>query len=117
MEFLLADDGKSEYVLKLKKSIYGLKQAPLLWFKMLEKSLLDCGFKASKQGLCMFMKKGLVALVYVDNALFFGTTDAIIDNMIANLKKGFDLKVEEDIFAFLGIEMIRDKKGNAISLR
>ena len=29
-EFSLADGGKSEYVLKLKKSSYGLKQAPLL---------------------------------------------------------------------------------------
>ena len=38
-----------------------------------------------------------------------------IDEMIANLEKDFDLKVEEDAFAFLGIEMIRDKKGNTIS--
>ena len=65
----------------------------------------------------MFMKKGLVALVYVDDVLFFGTSDAIIDEMIATLKRDFDLKVEEDVFAFLGIEIIKDKKGNAISLR
>lgn len=116
-EFSLADGGKSEYVLKLKKSLYGLKQAPLLWFKTLKKSLLDRGFKASKQDPCMFMKKGLVALVYVDDVLFFGTSDAIIDEMIATLKRDFDLKVEEDVFAFLGIEIIKDKKGNAISLR
>ena len=72
---------------------------------------------ACKQDSCMFMKKGLIALMYVDNLLFFGTTDAIIDEMIANLKRDFDLKVEEDVFAFLGIEIVRDKKGNAISLR
>ena len=65
----------------------------------------------------MFMKKGLVALVYVDDVLFFGMLDAIIDEMIATLKRDFDLKVEEDVFAFLGIEIIKDKKGNAISLR
>ena len=65
----------------------------------------------------MFMKKGLVVLVYVDDVLFFGTTDAIIDEMIANLKRDFDLKVKKDVFAFLDIEIIRDKKGNAISLR
>ena len=45
----------------------------------------------------MFMKEGLVTLVY--------------------LKKDFDLKVEEDVFAFLGIKILKDKKGNAISLR
>ena len=117
MEFSLAGGGKSEYVLQLKKSLYGLKQAPLLWFKPLEKSLLDRGFKASKQDPRMFMKKELVAFVYVDDVLFFGTSDAIIDEMIATLKKDFDLKVKEDVFAFLGIEIIKDKKENAISLR
>ena len=53
--------------------------------------------------LCMFMKKRLVSLVYVDDVLFFGTTDAIIDKMISNLKRDFDLKVEENVFPFLGI--------------
>ena len=43
-------------------------------------------------------------------------TDAIIDEMIANLKIDFALKVEADVFAFLGNEVIKDKKGNAISL-
>ena len=52
----------------------------------------------------------------MDGILFFGTTGAIIDEMIANLKKDFDLKAEADVFAFLGIEMIKDKKRNAISL-
>ena len=56
MEFLLADGGKSEHLLKLKKCLYGLKWAPLLWFKTLKKSLLDRGFMASKQDPCMFIK-------------------------------------------------------------
>lgn len=50
-----------------------------MWFKTLEKSLLDRGFTACEQDPCIFMKKGLVALTYVDDVLFFGTTDAIID--------------------------------------
>ena len=110
------DGGKSDYVLKLKKSLYGLKQAPLLWFKTHEKSLPEQGFKACEQDTCMFMKKGHVALVYMDDMLFFGTTYMAIDKMIANLKKVFDLKVEDDVFAFLDIKIIKAKKGNAISL-
>ena len=42
----------------------------------------------------------------MDNVLFFGTSDAIIDEMIATLKRDFDLKVKEDVFDFLGIEII-----------
>ena len=117
MEFSLADGRKSDYVLKLKKSLYGLKQAPLLWFKTLKKSLLDRVFKACMQDPCMFMKKGLIALVYVHDALFFGTTDAIIDEVVANLKQDLDLKVEQDVFALLDVKIISGKKGNVISLR
>ena len=65
----------------------------------------------------MFMKKGLVAFVYMGDVLFFGTTYAIIDEMTANLKMNFDFKVEENVFAFLSIKIIKDKKENAISLR
>ena len=44
-EILPADGGKPDYVLKLKKSLYRLYQAPLLWFKTLEKSLLNRGLR------------------------------------------------------------------------
>ena len=75
-------DGSRDYVLKLERSLYGLKQAPRLWFKTLEKSLHARGFKSSMQDPCLFMKKDLIALVYVDDVLFFGTTEKIIDAMI-----------------------------------
>ena len=108
-EFLGPDN--DQYVLKLKKSLYGLKQAPRLWFKTLEKSLHDRGFHSSENDPCLFLKKGLVALVYVDDVLFFGKSDAIIDEMIANLKRDFDLKVEGTVDAFLGVEVLEHKKG------
>mmetsp|Transcript_31063 Transcript_31063/g.45455 ORF Transcript_31063/g.45455 Transcript_31063/m.45455 type:complete len:340 (+) Transcript_31063:1620-2639(+) len=57
------------------------------------------------------MKKDLIALVYVDDVLFFGTTEKIIDEMIKDLQKDFDLNVEDDVFAFLGIEIFKNKQG------
>ena len=108
-EFLGPDGG--EYVLKLKKSLYGLKQAPRLWFKTLEKSLHDRGFKSSAVDPCLFLMDDLVALVYVDDVLFFGKSEKIIDNMIASLKKEFDLNVEGSVEAFLGVEVIKHKDG------
>ena len=44
--------------------------------------------------VAMFLKKGLVALVYVDDVLFFGTSDKMIDKVIRDLKKNFDLSKE-----------------------
>jgi len=110
-EFSVNSAGRLEYVLKLERSLYGLKQAARLWFKTLEKSLHDRGFKTSAQDLCMFMKKKLIVLVYVNDVLFFGMTEKIIGDMIEDLQKDFDLNVEDSMFAFLGIEMFKDKKG------
>ena len=48
------------------------------------------------------MKKGLVALVYVDDVLSFGTSDKMIDKIIRDLKKNFDLSEEGTVEDFLG---------------
>eukprot|EP00816_Leptocylindrus_hargravesii_P012686 CAMPEP_0196824834 /NCGR_PEP_ID=MMETSP1362-20130617/92709_1 /TAXON_ID=163516 /ORGANISM="Leptocylindrus danicus, Strain CCMP1856" /LENGTH=182 /DNA_ID=CAMNT_0042205181 /DNA_START=6642 /DNA_END=7190 /DNA_ORIENTATION=+ len=37
--------------------------------------------------------------------------EKIIDDMVENLQKDFDLNVEDNMFAFLGIEMYKDKNG------
>ena len=107
-EFIGQDN--EQYVLKLKKSLYGLKQAPCLWFKTLEKSLHDRGITSSENDPCLFLKKDLVALVYVDGVLFFGKTDKIIDKMISSLQKDLDLNVEGTVEAFLGVEVMEHKR-------
>jgi len=108
-EFLGTEE--EQYVLKLKKSLYGLKQAPRLWFKTLEKSLHDRGFRSSAIDPCLFLKEDLIALVYVDDVLFFGKSEKIIDKMIESLKKNFDLNVEGAMEAFFGVEVIAHKDG------
>ena len=69
-------------------------KGPHLCFKMLEKSLHDLGFKSSDNDGCLFMKKGLMALVYVDDVLLFGTSHKLIDKVISDLKKIFDVSEE-----------------------
>ena len=65
----------------------------------------------SENDPCLFLKKDLVALVYVDNILFFGKTDKLIDKMISSLQKDSDLNVEGTVEAFLGVEVMEHKKG------
>ena len=61
--------------LKLKKSLYGLRQAPLKWFEKLRGSLIERGFKQSAQDPCLFLSDKVVAVVWVDDVLFFACND------------------------------------------
>jgi hypothetical protein len=61
----------------------------------------------------MFVGDGMVVLTYVDDLLFFGGPEADrIDALIKSIKeRGYELTVEEDVYAFLGVEVIRHSTG------
>ncbi|CAI7866643.1 unnamed protein product, partial [Closterium sp. NIES-54] len=71
------EDGTGR-VWKLKKAIYGLKQAPSCWYKKLASVLDEIGFRASACDESLFLmgeKEALVMfLVYVDDILLFGSS-------------------------------------------
>ena len=46
---------QSLYVIKLKKSLYGLKQASLNWFNMLKEGLEARGYRSSEVDPCVFL--------------------------------------------------------------
>jgi hypothetical protein len=60
-------DNSHAYVLKLKKSLYGLKQASLIWFQKLKQGLVDQGFTPSEIDPCLYLKENIVLLNYVDD--------------------------------------------------
>jgi hypothetical protein len=53
-------------MLKLKKSLYGLRQAPWSFFKKLKQGLLE-KWVQSQIDPCLFMKPGMICVVYVDD--------------------------------------------------
>jgi hypothetical protein len=90
--------GEEEQVLKLRRSLYGLVQAPLYWGNHLKQALEAVGLKQSVSDPCMYMGKGMVVLTYVDDVLFFGKQSDKIDEMIQAIeKRGFKLTIEDDI--------------------
>jgi hypothetical protein len=46
--------GKKELVCKLKKSLYGLKQYPRMWYQRFDTYILGLGFTRSKADHCVF---------------------------------------------------------------
>ena len=49
-------------VLKLKKNLYGLKDAGITWWKVISKGLLDLGFEQIDADQCEFRKENIIIL-------------------------------------------------------
>jgi Reverse transcriptase (RNA-dependent DNA polymerase) len=75
--------GQENKVICLQCAHYGLKQAGLAWWKELNSSMNELGFKRlmSDAGLfvCKYFKEIIIAIVYVDDAMFFGKNKAQVN--------------------------------------
>ncbi len=105
-------------ILKLKRSLYGLRQSPVNFFKRLKSALEKTGLKQQNEhNPCLFIGKGVICITYVDDCLFFAKDQASIDKVIASIqdKKRDDrleLNVEDDVAGFLGILMKKHEDGS-----
>ena len=101
-------DHNEPVILRLNKSLYGLVQAPMLYYNHLKSGLKACGLEPSEQDPCMFIGRGMVALSYVDDVLWFGPDLDEIDKVIQELKNaGMPLTIEQDeAYAFLGVDIV-----------
>ena len=84
-------------VFRLRKSLYGLKQASRQWFTKLKDTLLSLGFIQSKNDYSLFLNKTstniTILAVYVDDILLTGF-DPKEYSMLSNVcKRSLALKI------------------------
>ena len=103
-------------IFKLHKLLYGMLDAPLMFFELLKNNLEAVGFKQYGEiDPCLFVHKNAICLTYVDDCLWFGKDGKALDALIEEMKRSMDLKVEsDDVSAFLGIQFKR--RGDTIEL-
>ena len=112
------DDNRRRYVLRLNKSLYGLKQAGHNWFEKLRSSLEDRDFLQSRVDSCVFYREGCIVLTYVDDCIILGKNMAIVDSVIQSLRDGqedFEVTDEGSIDKYLGV-MIKDINENSFEM-
>ena len=108
-------------VCKLKKSLYGLKQASRQWFLKFSKALHDLGFKTSSGDHTLFIKNSgsvyMAVLVYVDDIIIASSCDQAAELLKAALQASFKLRDLGTLRYFLGLEVARSSAGISICQR
>lgn len=107
-----------EKVLKLQKSIYGLKQSSRLWNIKLKGVLLKFGLKQSQIDPCIFYylkdTKKLYIAVYVDDLLIFSNDNLLKTKLKSCLKNNFEMKDLGAANSFLGLRISRDRESGKL---
>jgi hypothetical protein len=70
--------GNPNDVFCLKRTLYRLKQAPRYFFKYLTERLIRNGLTPSEHNPCLFMNETIIVIVYVDDILIYGKSEAEI---------------------------------------
>ncbi|KAL4576014.1 hypothetical protein LXL04_012102 [Taraxacum kok-saghyz] len=108
-----------DHICKLKKSIYGLKQASRAWYLELTSFLLNFGFTKSLADASLFICKNqrvtCYFMVYVDDIVLTGNDSKFIDSFISALSNKFSLKDLGMLHHFLGVEVIPTPTGLFLS--
>ncbi|KAG7556307.1 Reverse transcriptase RNA-dependent DNA polymerase [Arabidopsis suecica] len=108
-------------VLKLEKSLYGLKQASRQWYLKFSTTLMNLGFKKSQADHTLFTRKTgnvfTALLVYVDDIVIAGNNEEVIDQLKKDLAQAFKLRDLGPLKYFLGLEIARSEEGISVCQR
>ena len=97
---------KQNEVVKLIQNVYGLADASYTWHLHVKRGLLSCGFKQSKVDPCLFYKKDMLFILYVDDAICLTSKKNKADELIVDLQKlGYSLTDEGSMSAYLGLQV------------
>jgi len=106
---------KNGKVLKLKKTLYGLKQSPRMFWKYLTAAMVKSGMQVSKLDPCLFVDDRVVCICYVDDILFWSKDVKYINDLAEKLRKqGLLLEQEDDAAGFLGVKLAKTDEGKLI---
>lgn len=96
-------------VYKLKKSLYGLKQAARVWNQTLDEALKANGCEQNDTDKCLYVKKRsgkvMYVLIHVDDILVAYDDKHMMDQTMENIGKRFKMKNLGEVKHYLGINI------------
>ena len=106
--FKLSGKNGEDLILKLNKSLYGLKQSGRLWNELLDDFLCILNFEQSHSDYCVYTKIHdgikIIIIVWVDDLIIASSDLVSINNVKTELGNKFKMKDFSQISYFLGID-------------
>jgi hypothetical protein len=107
-------------LVKLLKSLYGLKQAGRIWNELLNAALLEFGFQRSKLDPCLYYDLSgdsvQLIIVYVDDLIIATSTREQYERIKELLESKFRMKFLGELRWCLGMRVTRDHAAGTLTL-
>ena len=107
-------------VMKLRKSLYGLKQSPKNWHRTISRFLLGIGFTATKSDSCLYYiveKEELVLLLlYVDDILLAATSQPLLHKYSQHIRDQYRVRMKPTLDQYLRIELVHHREQRLITM-
>jgi hypothetical protein len=115
-EFCPESQDTSKGVLRLLKTVNGLKQAPKAWYEEIHGFFVACGLTRSNEDHNMYLSTKLVIIIYVDDLLLFSSDMRDFTEMKSALHGRFEMSDLGEIRQFLGMRIERNRKKRQLFL-
>uniref|UniRef100_A0A5S6Q3G3 Reverse transcriptase Ty1/copia-type domain-containing protein n=1 Tax=Trichuris muris TaxID=70415 RepID=A0A5S6Q3G3_TRIMR len=113
-------EGQKPVYCRLNKSIYGLKQASMAWYDMLDGTLRNFGMKRLQNKPCIYHwrknEKTLIVGIYVDDLIILSNDRPTSKDLKAALQKQFEMKDFGEVHWCLGMRIVYDKEHKRLSI-
>jgi Reverse transcriptase (RNA-dependent DNA polymerase) len=105
-------EGKEDFICKLNKSVYGLKQSGRVWYQTLKAKLEKLGFKSGQVDKTVYFWRHnngnfKIASWYVDNGILAVNLKQLMDWMVKDISSVFEIQDLGEPTWLLGIKINR----------
>ena len=106
-----SDTANPDYVCKLQRSLYGLKQSPRMWNKTIDDFMLGLKFKKCDSDHCVYMKRDdqdmIFVALYVDDLILASSTSKMLQETKQALNRRFEMTDWVSSSIFLELKLIK----------
>ena len=107
-------------IMKLKKSLYGLRQNPKNCFSTMDHHLGKIRFRSLKSDPCVYVYEdengSAILTLYANDVLLLGTNKQLLDKLRKQLMNRFKMTDMDDVSRVLGMNFTRDDEEGTITI-